>query len=183
MNNEILPPRTKSTNNLIVIIGIASILLAIYMFVPGYHWAIEDLVVKNTYLRTQIQNRQEHGNMPPVTLDEKRLLKISNYWYIKYVRTHTPMNAVILLPPYKAVVGSEEFSHINDADWVEYFIYPRLCISEDEKIKKPELYAKASYVAIVNGWGYDKLKYKTQDTASINLLAIDKPTSKSRQPQ
>ncbi|HEY0261828.1 MAG TPA: hypothetical protein VGB95_02300, partial [Chitinophagales bacterium] len=114
-----------------------------------------------------------NNNLPKLTLDDKRFLKLDNYWYLKYLREKTPQNAVILLPPKSAVDTSKEMGLIYGSDWVEYFIYPRLCVSEDEKETKKELYEKVNYVAIVRGWGYDKLHYSPAKFEEEAVLPID----------
>jgi hypothetical protein len=62
---------------------------------------------------------------------------------------------------------------LNSAEWVEYFIFPRLCVGEDEKATGSELFAKVTHVAIVNGWGYDKLHYSPKNRIREMVLPID----------
>jgi hypothetical protein len=81
----------------------------------------------------------------------------------------------VLLPPHTAVDTTPEFNLLNSSEWMEYFLFPRLCISEDEKDKKPELYRKITHVAIVNNWGYDKLKYEPNGKPSATVLPIESP--------
>jgi hypothetical protein len=92
---------------------------------------------------------------------------------LKYLRENTPENAVILLPPHSAIDTSEEMKFLNSAEWVEYFIFPRLCVGEDDKEKSKALYEKVTHVAIVNGWGYDKLHYSPEKRTSEIVLPID----------
>jgi hypothetical protein len=159
--------------NLLVTFILVVVLLLLYVSVPGYHWAITEMAVRNKELIDRIETRRLNTNMPELTMDDKRLFKISNYWYLKYLRENTPENAVILLPPHSAIDTSEEMKFLNSAEWVEYFIFPRLCVGEDDKEKSKALYEKVTHVAIVNGWGYDKLHYSPEKRTSEIVLPID----------
>jgi hypothetical protein len=82
--------------NLLVTFILVVVLLLLYVSVPGYHWAITEMAVRNNELIDRIETRRLNTNMPELTMDDKRLFKISNYWYLKYLRENTPENAVIL---------------------------------------------------------------------------------------
>jgi hypothetical protein len=159
--------------NLLVTFIISAVLLLLYITIPGYHWAITDMAIHNKELIDRIETRRLNMNQPELTLEDKRLLKISNYWYMKYLRENTPENAVILLPPHSVIDSTPEMRFLNSAEWVEYFIFPRLCVGEDEKATGSELFAKVTHVAIVNGWGYDKLHYAPKNRLREMVLPID----------
>lgn len=157
--------------NLLVAGAVAVLLLLLYL-VPGYNRVVIGARMSSEEI-DDYEKRTQNNNLPKLTTDAKRFFKIPNYWYLKYLRENTPENAVILLPPSAAVDTSSEMKFMSHSDWVEYFIYPRLCVSEDEKMSKPELYAKANYVAIVFGWGYDKLHYVPAKYEPEIVLPID----------
>lgn len=159
--------------NLLVTFLLVVVLLLLYISVPGYHWAITEMAIKNNELIDKIETRRLNNNLPELTMDDKRHFKIGNYWYLKYLREHTPENAVILLPPHTAIDSTEEFKFMNSDEWVEYFIFPRLCVGEDNKDNNKLLYSKVTHVAIVNGWGYDKLHYSPEKRTSEIVLPID----------
>jgi hypothetical protein len=48
-----------------------------------------------------------------------------------------------------------------DLPWITYFLYPRRMVYEDDKGKSP-LYAQATYVVSINGYGIDKLNYQVK---------------------
>jgi len=159
--------------NLLMAFVLLIFLLLLYVSVPGYNWTITEMAIRNKELIDKIEVRRINSNMPALSMEDKRLFKIQNYWYIKFVRDHTPQNAVILLPPLSAVDTTEEYKLLNNSEYFEYFIFPRLCISEDEKLVKKELYKKVTHVAILNGWGYDKLKYQPNGKPNETVLPID----------
>lgn len=165
--------------NLLVSFVLVILLVALYATIPGYNFAVKDVAVRNKELMDHIETRRLNANLPELTLQQKRLFKIESYWYIDYLRESTPSDAVILLPPHSAIPDTSEFNLVYSSEWMEYFLFPRLCVSEDEKTTKPELYKKANYVAIVNGWGYDKLKYQPYKHESEAVLPIEKPKADS----
>ena len=161
--------------NLLMAFVLLVFLLLLYVSVPGYNWAITEMAIRNKELIDKIEVRRLNNNMPELSMEDKRLFKIQNYWYIKFLRDHTPQDAVIILPPHTAIDTTEEYKLLNNSEYVEYFIFPRLCISEDEKNAKPELYKRATHVAILNGWGYDKLKYEPNGKPNETVLPIEPP--------
>ena len=161
--------------NLLITFVLVLLLVAMYATIPGYNFAVKDVAIHNKELMDHIETRRLNANKPELTLEQKRLFKIEDYWYIDYLKENTPTNAVVLLPPKSAVANTPEFNLINSSEWMEYFLFPRLCISEDEKDKKKELYSKVTYVAIVNGWGYNKLKYTPYSKPTEAVLPIEKP--------
>ncbi|MFN8308857.1 MAG: hypothetical protein U0T73_02740 [Chitinophagales bacterium] len=168
-------PANVFRRNLLLTFGLLLLILVLYVTIPGYNWAITEMAVRNKQLIDRIETRRLNAGMPELTMENKRLFKIEDYWYIQYLRERTPMNAVILLPPKAAIDSTPEFNLLNDPEWVEYFLFPRLCISEDWKNRAPELYKKVTHVAIVNGWGYDHLKYEPQSRPSEAVLSIESP--------
>jgi len=62
---------------------------------------------------------------------------------------------------------------MNRKGYVTYFLYPRQVVYESEK-DKTKMYNKITYVAIVNNWGYDKLRYDITEKIPYSVLPINK---------
>ncbi len=169
--------------NLVITFVLMFILLVLYVTIPGYYFAIKEVAIGNKQRIDQIETRRLNFNLPELRLEDKLLFRIEDYWYIQFMTTHTPDTAVILLPPLSAIDSTPEFSSLNDPEYMEYFLYPRLCVSEDQKDTKKELYARITHVAIVNGWGYDKLKYQPKERPSETILPVIEPQNAPAQNQ
>jgi len=161
------------SRNIVVAILAFMLVGLLYLLIPGYRWAVEEIGFKNLNLVKKIEDKRRRDNLPPLTVHEKRAFKIENYYYMQLINNSTPQNAVILLPPRTATQGSRH-TFLGESEWVAYFIYPRLCVGEDEKDKLPELYKKVTHIAIVKGWGYDKLKYVSTEKEDEIVLPINK---------
>jgi len=63
---------------------------------------------------------------------------------------------------------------------MEYFIYPRLCVTIGDEKDHPDLAKRANYVIIVHGKGYEKLKYDmpVNERPSEAVFPIDHPPAK-----
>jgi|GEM_PF-673449 len=158
--------------NLVVTFVLMFILLALYVTIPGYNYAIKDVAIGNKQRIDQIETRRLNFNMPELKMEDKFLFRLEDYWYIKFIVENTPDSAVVLLPPLHAIDTSAEFNSLNDPEYMEYFLYPRLCVSEDQRETKKDLYARATHVCIVNGWGYDKLKWSPKSRPTEDVLPI-----------
>lgn len=159
--------------NLLVTFILGVVLLLLYVSVPGYNWAITEMAFKNKELMDKVETRRLNYNLPELTMDDKRYFKIANYWYLDYLKKQCPQDAVVLLPPSSAVDTSEEMNLLSNSEWVSYFLFPRLCISLDEKDAKPLLYSKVTHVAIVRGWGYELLPYTPTQILDEAVFPID----------
>ena len=174
--------------NLVVTFVLMFVLLLLYVTIPGYNYAIKDVAIGNKQKIDEMETRRLNFNLPEITWEIKREFRIADYWYIKTIQDVTPrnQNTVVLLPPHSAIDSTPQFKELCDPEWMEYFLYPRLCISEDEKEIKKELYARVNYVAVVNNWGYDKLKYEPRSRPSEAVLSVEKPvidSTKTQSPQ
>lgn len=173
MASENKKKKSPFRRNLLVAFILAVVLLLLYVSVPGYNWAITEMAFKNKELMDKVETRRLNYNLPELTMDDKRYFKIANYWYLDYLKKQCPQDAVVLLPPQSAVDTSEEMNLISNSEWVSYFLFPRLCISLDEKNAKPALFAKVTHVAIVRGWGYDQLPYTPTNIVGEAVFPID----------
>ncbi len=159
--------------NIFISFLLVALLGLLYVAIPGYNWAISEMAFRNKELIDKVELRRLNNNLPELTMDDKRYFKIANYWYLDYLKQKTPQDAVILLPPISVIDTTEDMKFMNSSEWVEYFIYPRLCIGEDEKELKPALYKKVTHVAVVNNWGYDKLSYNPNTHPKDAVFPID----------
>jgi short subunit fatty acids transporter len=70
--------------NLLMAFVLLVFLLLLYVSVPGYNWAITEMAIRNKELIDKIEVRRLNNNMPELSMEDKRLFKIQNYWYIKF---------------------------------------------------------------------------------------------------
>ncbi|MBX2902159.1 MAG: hypothetical protein KF872_01290 [Chitinophagales bacterium] len=158
---------------LVVAIGTLAFVFLLYLLIPGYRWAVEEIGFRNLHLVNKIEEKRQRENLPPLNVHEKRAFKMEGYYYLQLLNSATPQDAVILLPPQHVTKGTRH-EFLNSSEWVAYFVYPRLCIGYDERLKNPDLYARATHVAIVNGWGYEFLKYPVEKKDEEAVLPIQK---------
>ena len=119
----------------------------------------------------------QNGSSAPVTREDKLNYKVHTYRLLDFINANTPANAVILLPPTDSIVNDSRWNYVSDPQWVEYFIYPRLCIESGKEAENPELAKRITHVLIVKGIGYNKLKYDVplDKREKVCLLPVNKP--------
>lgn len=116
------------------------------------------------------------GNAP-LTREDKLSYKVHTFKLLDFINANCPANSVILLPPIDSFQNDSRWNYVYNPDWVEYFIYPRLCIASGKESENPELAKRITHVLIIKGIGYDKLKYDVpmDKREKIGLLPINKP--------
>src|SRR6187402_300782 len=104
-----------------IVVAILALLLVgmLYLLIPGYRWAVEEIGFKNLNLVKKIEDKRRRDNLPPLTVHEKRAFKIENYYYMQLINNSTPQNAVILLPPRTATQGTRH-TFLGESEWVAY---------------------------------------------------------------
>ena len=146
----------------------------------GYHWAINDMALGSL---DDIKDREEQlsklrlDSTPASLLEAKRSMKIGLYDFMQHINKATPPNAVILLPyGDSAISNNGKWNFIYDPEWAEYFLYPRLCVASVDA-GKTELAKRVTHVIIIEGKGYDKLKYDVPVEQRVReaVLPIDHP--------
>ncbi len=117
------------------------------------------------------------GNNAPLTREDKLAYKVHTYKLLDFINSNCPANSVILLPPTDSLQNDSRWNYVYDPGWVEYFIYPRLCIASGKESENPELAKRITHVLIIKGIGYDKLKYDVplDKREKICLLPVNKP--------
>lgn len=137
-------------------------------YLPAYNWLSQKFVKRNM---------QIIFSSPDLTTNEK--LEIKGKFQVKYLlflKKNTPKNAIILMPPDSIFLSKDnpvEFNkYITRKIWSSYFLHPRKVVYEDEKEVFPELYKKATHVAIVNSWGYDKINHKVSKKEAFAVTPI-----------
>jgi hypothetical protein len=138
------------------------------------------MAIRNKNKIDEIENKKLNNNLPDLTMEDKRMFKIENYWYILAMKESTPMSSetVILLPPTGMMDSLEGWKNFGNSEYMEYYMYPRLVISENEKDSKPELYKKVTHVAVMNNWGLDRLPYTPEKIEKYAIYPIKPPAAK-----
>jgi hypothetical protein len=131
----------------------------------GYDWLLNSMLANN--LKVIEEN-------PDKTTQQRYELKWGQgeISYVDKIRQATPDTAIILLPPRK-IMKDVGFKSVVDLPWITYFLYPRTIVYEDDSIRSP-LYARASYLVSINGWGLDKANYRGVKPEAFMVLPIKK---------
>ncbi len=142
----------------------------------GYHWAVHDLAIGGK------QNVEEAKSKAAkeLTREEKLAMRIGIWPFIDYIVKNTPDTAVIYLPEGdSATSNNSQYNYIYDPEWMEYFLYPRLCLAMGREQDHPDLAKRITHVVIFQGKGYDKLHYVVpvemrpkDDVLPINLPPV-----------
>lgn len=151
---------------------------ALRRYTRGYYWVTHDVVKKNLEQINELNEKVENGQMKALTREDKLGYKVGVYPLIRYLNETTPKDAVILLPPGDSLLSNtSKWNFVYDPEWMEYFIYPRLCVATGRESEHPDLAKRVTHVLIVQGRGYDKLKYDVpvDQRPSEAVLPIDHP--------
>jgi hypothetical protein len=136
--------------------------------------AEEEIIAQKT--RFHLDNPED------IKREDKLRLKVNTYVLLERINEYSPPNSVILLPPSDSLVNDQDWKGLSDPIWVEYFIYPRLCLSSGTEAKNPNLAKRITHVLIVKGIGYDKLKYTVppEKRERLCLLPINQPDDSTK---
>lgn len=154
--------------NFYIIIGSAVILFVLFNYIPGYKWALNNLVIGN--IKVMVKN-------PRLSVEQKWAIKCGfDYRYLNYIKQNTPENAVILMPSESEVHPKGQKSDFNTSSLsitnkavATYFLYPRKLVYKKGEENNP--YSdKVDFVAIVNHFGYDELNYNVKKKVKYAIL-------------
>jgi len=137
----------------------------------GYKWLSEEFVARNLEMIQKYPNLSEK---------EKGEMKLGfDFTYIDYVKTNTPENAIILFPPPSItlkdstpdqpkfrITGGGIYTRL----WDQYYLYPRKVVFASDSTNP--LLSKITHVAVVNYWGYDKLKYNVAQKSRLGVYPL-----------
>lgn len=156
-------------NNLLLTIGFLSLFYYAINNGVGYIWVKDTLIGAN--LETIKKNRD-------ITFDQKIESKLGfSAKYMRFLVQNSPDTAVILMPPskeiFRAGLDTDFDKYAKSKTWGTYFVYPRKLVFEDEK-ETSSLYAKVTHVAIMNGWGYDKVNYPVKNGGQHTIIPLNK---------
>lgn len=155
----------------------------------GYHWAIHDLGIGNLKNTAEAKEKIATARLDSTAkslYDTKMGMKVGLYPLLQHIIKSTPENAVILLPEGDSVISNaSKWNFIYDPEWTEYFIYPRLCLAIGREHEHPDLAKRITHVLIIEGKGYEKLKYNVpmEMRAREAVLPIDAPPPGLNLPQ
>ncbi|MBL0310240.1 MAG: hypothetical protein IPP77_11350 [Bacteroidetes bacterium] len=147
----------------------------------GYQWAIHDMALGNLKYINELKDKIAGGQMKPMSYEDKMAQRVGNYSLLQYINNNTPKDAVILLPHMDSIGNDSKWNFIGEPEWTEYFIYPRLCISPRDEKRFPDLAKRITHVLIINGIGYDRLRYEVpvDRRVSETVLPIDQPPTQN----
>ena len=152
--------------------------------VSAYNWVYNGLL-KDSYkycgtvqdeINKRIQTVSDPRMKRQIAYDTKYEAKVgTEFLILKMIRDATPPNAVILFPP--PIVLTQKTTYltlryeIGMKPWASHFLYPRTIVYEQEKGKNP-FYAKAQYIFVLHGWGFDHLDYIPQQQNLVDILPL-----------
>ncbi|MBC8616761.1 hypothetical protein H8788_03345 [Parabacteroides faecis] len=134
----------------------------------GYGWVYKGL------LKANMKTIKAHPNL---TTDQRFEIKLGfSYSYLEFIRKNTPDNAVILYPGRESFFPENKKTPFNgdvcNKVWVTRFLFPRKIILQEELSTSPYK-DEISHVAIVNGFGFDKVNYKVNQSFEYGILPIN----------
>ena len=102
-----------------------------------------------------------------------------NFKLLDFVNQQTPKDAIIIFPSKEIIKNAKELDNgknrsasLKNKAYASYFVYPRRIVYEDMD-KENELWAKATHVLIIEGHGYNHLKYNIDKKSKYSVLPIN----------
>lgn len=173
--------KSSLPKQLIVLLASFIIISVLYNEVRGYKWVVQNLLLENM----KVGKKYSETDIP-----ERYQLKLGyNYSFIDYLIKNTPEDAIILIPPHDVIFPKDKKSNFSLKNpyllarkpATSYFTYPRRLVFEDEK-DSSLLYSQVTHVAIINGWGYEKLNYEVKNRAAMSVLPVNKSEQTTTSP-
>jgi hypothetical protein len=145
----------------------------------GYYWAVHDVAIKGSENVEEMKSKSPK----PLTREDKLAMRVSTWPLIDYINKNTPDTAVIYLPEGDSITSNNsKWNYVYDPEWMEYFLYPRLCVAMGRESDHPELAKRVTHVVIIEGKGYDKLRYDVPMNLrpKEDVLPIDHPSTQTQ---
>ena len=158
-------------NNILVTGLVGLLCFVLYNQFSGYQWVHINLINTNLDYAEKWKDK---------TLDEKESIKFGmNANYLNYLVDNTPEDAIVLFPPKDNLPKHKDHQKINTMlrrrTYVTHFVYPRRIVYKDES-DNPFM-NDVTHVAIIDGWGYDQLKYPVTQRTLNTVLPINRETN------
>lgn len=138
----------------------------------GYDWLFNKMLSENREFETRFADSSM----------EKRLENKIGFdlVYLNFINKNTLEDAIIVMPVDTEFFPKGEESHfdknINTLGWASYFVYPRRIVSYKEP--RTPLFQKATHMALVNKYGYERLPYKVDFPYRYAVLPINPKKNK-----
>lgn len=142
----------------------------------GYYWAVHDVAIKGSENVRDLKSKAEK----PMTREDIFAMRIGIWPLIDHINKNTPKEAVVYLPEGDTITSNtSKWNYIYDPEWMEYFLYPRLCVAMGRENDHPDLAKRVTHAVIIEGKGYDKLKYEVPMEQRVReaVLPIHQPSS------
>lgn len=143
-----------------------------YNHYSGYQWVMQNLIGDN------ISYIDQH---PELTNTQKLEVKLGfEYTFLKYIKEHSPEDAIVLLPFDQQHFANPKFTLQNffnphltimRKEHVASFIYPRKVVLLRDRVTDPN-YMRATHLAIVDFHGYELLPGHKDRNIQHGLLNI-----------
>lgn len=162
---------TSKSFTKVVIVNVVSLIVG--LIILNYYSKRTDIEwLHNTLLKSNYETIKKYPN---ATFDERLGLKLGfNYAYLKYIHDNTPEDAVILFPTRDVIL--KQPTQFKEAEfslqWIHSFVYPRKVVIDGTETKD-----QITHVAIMNGWGYDKLTYQVENQHENAIYPINYPSN------
>lgn len=135
----------------------------------GYNWGW------NTLLKSNLEFVQKNTKL--TTAQKHEIRQKGFYKYLDFINKNTPTNAVILMPPdsiIDAIDKNLNMGNLKTPTTVTYFVYPRKVVYEKDEYHYSINKDKVSYIAIVDYYGYQNIRYTVENKQRFNILPKNK---------
>jgi len=136
-------------------------------YIREYNW------VYKTLLKGNYKFAKEHKDL---TADQRRKIKLGvSFAYLDYLKKNTPEDAVILMPEKEAYYPKGQQAVFEQEIHNKLFrlrvLYPRKIVDADEGANR--YVRQINRVAIVNGYGYERLNIDPTDQPPFAVIPVE----------
>jgi len=152
--------------NLLLVLATGGVIL-LMILAPAYHYISSSLPNEMKFI---FRNWD-------MSFEKRYKLRFgASFSYLQYLNEHTPTDAVILMPPDSIILDPKNaikfLPEVTQKNWAAYFVYPRQLVYEKERNTNP-LYEKASHIAIIDGWGSDRIHSELNDSIKNGVMPLN----------